>query len=381
MRRLAAALAVVSALCAPGSAPRAATAKSAKEIEALVQAGKLDEAIDDARAAVGARPDDVDTRLAAARALSAKARRFNHVVNVKVSEKDIEKGEIHVPNANLGDTPLQVGYDAGLFEEALVHLDAGIARAPKRQDVRVLKCFLLTDAGRIDRAKAAIGDALAALPRIPATAKTFASYGVERAKHDDLAGAATLLAPVASAFPSDANVQSDYGNILTRLGRKTEAYAAFDRAVASAPTDIRAARTRAVSAMLLRDYPRARSAFESVFRAGRGASDQFAAAAAAYGVDPKGSLSLMQELAVPAAGADPAMTELAHLYTLASSAGPGSEAAMSLGRKLVSSQQLLIAIPVLDRASKDPKRGAEARKLLAQTYKDLGCEALGKTIR
>ena len=77
--------------------------ESASELEALVRDGKADEAIPKGRAAVGERPDDVDLRLALARALAAKARRFSHTVNVKLSEADLAKGEIRVPGAQLGD--------------------------------------------------------------------------------------------------------------------------------------------------------------------------------------------------------------------------------------------------------------------------------------
>ena len=53
--------------------------------------------------------------------------------------------------------------------------------------------------------------------------------------------------------------------------------------------------------MLLRDYPRARTAFDAAFRLGRGVADELASFAAAYGVDPKASALLMRELGTPAA--------------------------------------------------------------------------------
>jgi Flp pilus assembly protein TadD len=186
------------------------------------------------------------------------------------------------------------------------------------------------------------------------------------------------MAPVASAFPRNGAVQADYGNVLTRLGRKREADAAFDRAVAATPGDPRTARTRAVAAMMLRDYPRARGAFDALFRAGRSVDDQFASAAAAYGVDPKGSVDLMRALSAPAADADKGVADLANLYALAGKEGPGSAAALSLGRKLVAAQQLVIAIPVLDRAVKASPGNAEAKTLLSKVYTDLGAPGLSK---
>ncbi|HJQ97370.1 MAG TPA: hypothetical protein VJ826_03595, partial [Candidatus Polarisedimenticolaceae bacterium] len=372
MRALAPILLILT-LAAPGTARAAAPSA---EIDGLAKAGKLDEAIAKGRAATSDKPNDPDLRLVLARALASKARRFNHVVNVKVSQQDLERGEVKVPNPNLGDTPLRPGYDASLFEEAQLNLDAGIAAAPKREDLRAFKCFLLTDAARIDRARAAIAASIGALPNTDQTAKTFIAFGAERAKKDDLPGAAELMAPVAAAFPRNGAVQADYGNVLTRLGRKRDADAAFDRAIAAAPGDERTARTRATAAMLLRDYPRARGAFDDLFRAKRGVQDQFASAAAAYGIDPKGSVDLMKALAVPSASADKAVTELAYQYSLAGKAGPGSAAALSLGRSLVASQQLVLAIPVLDRAVQANPKSDEARKLLAKVYADLGAPGL-----
>ena len=372
MRALAPILLVLT-LAAPGPARAAATAA---ELDALGKAGKPDDAIEKGRAATAERPADPDLRLALARALATKARRFNHVVNVKVSQQDLEKGEIKVPNPNLGDTPLRPGYDASLFEEAQLNLDAAIAAAPSREDVRAFKCFLLTDAARIDRAKAAIAASVGALPHTDQTAKTFIAFGAERAKKDDLAGAAELMAPVAAAYPKNGSVQADYGNVLTRLGRKGEADAAFDRAIAASPGDRRTARTRAVAAMLLRDYPRARGAFDDLFRSGRAVEDQFAAAAAAYGIDPKGALEPLKTLVQPSASSDQAVNDLAYQYWLAAKQGPGSVAALSLGRKLATSQQLVIAIPLLDRAAQADPGSDEARKLLAKVYADLGAPGL-----
>lgn len=369
------ALAAVAGAAHAAEAPPAA---SAAAIQSLTEAGKVDEAIDKGRAAIGQHPDDVDLRLAVAKALAAKGRRLNHVVNVKITQKDIDNGQIPLPAAGLNDTPLQVGYDSALFEEAILDLDEGIKRQKDRADVRAFKCYLLTDASRTDRAKAAIEDALAALPKTPETAKTMATYAAERTKRGDPEGGATLLAPVAAAFPQDAAVQADYGNILTRLGKKPEADQAFDRAVAIAPKDVRFARMRALAAMLLRDYPRAQKAFGDVFVLGRGPQDQFASAVAAYGVDPKTSIPLMRELAMPAASADPNATELANAFAVTATAGPASPASMSLAHRLIDGKQLVLAIPVLDRAIQANPKLTDARPMLAKVYTDLGCPALGK---
>jgi tetratricopeptide (TPR) repeat protein len=363
----------------PDAAPKPATvaaAATAPQIEKLTQDGKADEAMEQGRAAVAAHPDDVDLRLALARALAAKARRSNRVINAKLTKKDIDRGELKLEGVDIDKSVRRIDYDSGLFEEAMLHLEFGIKRAPQREDLRVFQCFLLTDAGHIDRAKAAISSTLDALPKTPALAKTMTAYGAERAKRGDAAGGAALLAPVASAFPKDAAILVDYANVLTRLGRKSEAYAAFDRVTALAPREVRYVRTKAVGAMLLRDYPRARAAFDAAFRLGRDGGDQFASYAAAYGIDPKASAVLMRELGAPAASSDPSVANLANDFARAGTAGAASGEAMTLARKLVASQQFVFAIPVLDRALRARPKNVEAKTMLQTAFRELGAGPL-----
>ena len=368
------ALALVLAIVPPAQAGK--TVVTAAQLERLIQDGKADDAAKQGRPAVAAHPDDVDLRLALARALAAQARKANRQVSVTLSKEDTERGEVKLKDADLRTATLLVDYDTALLDEALAQLEAGIERAPHRSDLRVFQCFLLTDAGRIDAAKAAIESALTALPKTPATAKTMTAYGAERAKRGDPAGGAELLAPVTKAFPDDAAILVDYANVLTRLGRKNESYDAFDRATLLAPKDVRYVRTKAIGAMLLRDYRRARGAFDLAFRLGHDVADEFASYAAVYGFDPKGSASLMGELASPAAQADPAIVDLAHDFVRAGTAGASSEDALSLARSLLSSQQFVFAIPVLDRAVKAAPGNTEATTMLRTTYRELGCESL-----
>jgi len=364
----------------PGSAPPSKTPglATAPEVEKLIQDGKADEAMETGRAAVAAQPDDVDLRLALARALAARARHANLVIDVKMSKADIDRGELKLEGVDLGAAPVRIDYDTGLFEEAILHLESAIKKAPRREDLRVFQCFLLTDAGRLDRAKAAITSALAALPKTAALAKTMTAYGAERAKRGDPAGGAALLAPVAAAFPKDAAILVDYANVLTRLGRKVEAFAAFDRVTQLAPREVRYARTKAVGAMLLRDYRRAQTAFDTAFRLGHGAGDQFASYAAAYGIDPKASAALMRDLGRPAASTDPSVADLASSFARAGTAGAASQDAMTLARSLLASQQYVLAIPVLDRAIQARPRNAEAKTMLQTAFRELGCAPLAK---
>jgi tetratricopeptide (TPR) repeat protein len=363
------------------SAPPAAGSKTvttAAQLERLIQDGKAGDAVKQGRPDVAARPDDVDLRLALARALAAQARKANRQVNVTLSKEDAERGELKVDDADVRSATLHVDYDNALLDEALAQLDAGIKRAPQRADLRVFQCFLLTDSGRIVAAKAAIVGALSALPKTPATAKTMTSYGAERAKRGDPGGGAELLAPVVSAFPDDAAIEVDYANVLTRLGRKNESYDAFDRATQLAPHDVRYVRTKAIGAMLLRDFRRARSTFDTAFRMGHDVSDQFASYVASYGLDPKVAAGFMGELGSPAAGADPEVVKLAHEFERAGTAGASSDAALALARSLLAAQQYVFAIPVLDRALKAAPGNAEATTMLKTTYRALGCESLGK---
>jgi tetratricopeptide (TPR) repeat protein len=354
----------------------AAVPANAQAVEKLTRDGKADDAVEQGRAGVAAHPDDVDMRLALARALAAKGRHVNRLVNMKLTQDDLDRGQVAVPGAALGTGPSRVEYDNGLFEEALVHLGFAIDRAPAREDLRVFQCFLLTDGDRVDRARAAIVAALDTLPKSPRLSKTMAAYGAERAKRGDSAGAALLLAPVAKAFPDDPSVLVDYGNVLTRLGRRPEAFAALDRAVTIAPKEPRYARTRAMSAMLLRDYRRAQTGFDAAFRLSREISDEFASYVAAYGIDPKAGGQMMRELGTPTGASDAAVEDLANAFSRAGKAGAGSTEAMALARQLVGSEQYLFVIPVLDRALQADKANTEVKTMLRSAYQKLGCPTL-----
>jgi tetratricopeptide (TPR) repeat protein len=362
----------------PASSPALGGSATAAQLERLIKDGKADEAVKQGRPAVAAHPDDVDLRLALARALAAQARHANRQVNVTLSKADTERGEVRVKDAKLREAKLQVDYDTALLDEALASLEVGIKRAPKRADLRVFQCFLLTDAGRIGPAKAAIESALAALPKSDATAKTMTAYGAERAKRGDPAGGAELLAPVVLAYPDDAAILVDYANVLTRLGRKYESYDAFDHATLLAPKDARTVRTKAIGAMLLRDYRRARSSFDIAFQLSHDVADEFASYAAAYGLDPKLSATLMRELGAPVAAADPAVVDLANAFVQAGNAGAASAQAKALARSLLDSQQFVFAIPVLDRAIKASPKDSEASTMLQTAYRELGCPSLAK---
>lgn len=349
-------------------------------VDALVAAGKLDEAVTLARSEVLAKPDDVDRRFAAAKALAAKARRVEKVVQVQGSPSDLAAGKVKVTKESLDAANLSPTYDAAMYEEALLNLAEGIKRAPTRKDLRSLQLFLLTDGARLDRAAAALRDAIAKLPKAPGLASELARFGAERTLRGDAAGGAQMLGIVADAFPADAAVRADHGLSLARLGKKDEALAALDRAVASAPKDLRILRLRANAALILRDYPRARSGYDTAFATGKQDQDRFAAAVAAYGADPATSRDLFAELATPTASAPQAMLTLAGEFATAAAQGPGSTAASNLAKKVVDGKQELLAIPILDRYIRAKPADAAARERLAAVYRALGSPALAAAV-
>jgi tetratricopeptide (TPR) repeat protein len=267
-----------------------------------------------------------------------------------------------------------------MYEEALLHLAEGIKRAPQRKDLRSMQLFLLTDGARIERASAALREAVVKLPREPGLAAELARFGAERTLRGDAAGGVQMLGIVADAFPEDAAVRADYGLSLARLGKKDESLAALDRAVALAPKDLRILRLRATAALILRDYPRARAAYETAFTAGRQDNDRFAAAVAAYGTDPASSRELFQELATPTASAPAAMIALAGEFATVAAQGPGSVAASNLAKKVVDARQELLAIPLLDRYLKVKPADAPARERLAAVYRALGSPSLAAAV-
>jgi tetratricopeptide (TPR) repeat protein len=380
---LALALATIPQASAPAQpkAPAKAPVATGAQIEQLISDGKAAEAVTQGRLAAAAHPDDPGIHLALARAIGPTARKASRQVNVALSKEDTARGEVRVEDADLHSATLKVEYDPALFEEAVGQAEFAIRLAPQRLDIRAFHCFLLTDAGRIDRAQAAITSALAALPKNAYTAKAMTAFGAERAKRGDPAGGAELLAPVAKAFPNDAAIQIDYANVLTRLGKKYESYEAFDRAMLLAPKDPKYARTKAIGAMLLRDYRRARSTFDIAFRLGHDVSDEFASYAAAYGLDPKGSAMLMHELGTQSPSADAAVVDLANAFARAGDAGASSKEAMALARSLLASQQYVFAIPVLDRAIRLKPGDTEATTMLKTAYRELGCEPLADAKR
>ncbi len=352
------------------------------DIEALIKTGKLDEAISAGRAAVANRPDDPDLRGALAHALAAKGRRVDRVLDVTVGSAQIDKGSIPIrPSGKDQPQRLEVSYDSALFEESLGQIREAIRLAPKREDLRLTECYLLTDAGDIERASAAIRRAITDLPASPSLPHDLASYGAERAARGDLQGAVILTGIVAKSFPGDAEVQADDGLLLMRAGKKAEALAAVDRAASAAPKSLDIQRRRASVAVLLHDSARARSAYQAAFAIEHQDEDRLGAAAAAIGADAKVARAELEELATPAASASPALVAFAGDFLRALAAAPASRTSLDVARGFSTAGQDLLAVPLLDRALRAKPGQPEATELLAGIYARFDCPVLATGLR
>jgi tetratricopeptide (TPR) repeat protein len=336
---------LTAAACFLAASVLAAVTTNPVDIDALVDQGRVDDALAAGRAAVAVEPEDAELRFALAKALAVKARR-----------------------AEMQPERIEVGYDAPLFEEAILHLGEAIRLAPKRADLRMFQCLLLTDSARIERAAAAVRSAARELPHEASTATELARFGAERGKRGDLEGAARLLGEVASAYPEIAPVQADYGMTLARLGRGVDALRALDRAVAAAPKELPMLRMRATAAMALLEFAKAESSYDAAFAVSRDESDRFGSAAAAYGGDRARGLSRMEELSAPGASAPAGLADLASRFVRAGRAADPGKAEADLGRDLRAQGQPLLAVPLLHRAS--------SRAELVEVYRELGMPGL-----
>jgi len=359
----------------------AGAASSPSDVEALVKAGKFDEAIASGRAAVEAKPSDPDLRKVLSYALAAKGRTARRVVATTVDAKDLVAGKVTLPGVGPDSPPkVEIRYDPALLEEALGQVRTGIKLAPARKDLRLQECFFLVDSGDVDGAAAAVRSTLAALPHDAELATDLAAFGVERAKRGDPRGGALLIQPVSAAFPNDASIAVDHGYFLAQSGSQAEALKELDRAAKLAPQDLRIARQRVRALMLLRDFKRARAGWQASFKIGREDADRLGAAAAAIAVDLAVAKAELKDLATPAASAAPGLVERAKSLLEAASAGATAKNNIVIAKKLADDKQELLALPVLHRALRADPQFKEAAALLSGIERAFGFESASRDV-
>jgi len=345
-------------------------ATTAAQIEQLIAADKLDEAVALAREAVGTAPDDPDLHMALAQALATKGRRVVPVVEAEIDPTAIGKKDQFLPFPEVGtNTEVDVVYDHELLDEALSEVRKAIRLAPQRLDLRYSECFLLTDAGEIQKASAAIFRTIESFPGRNDLAPTLASYGNERAARGDAAGAVTLLGVVVAAFPDDPAVLASHGTVLAQSGRAEEGLAALDRAAELNPRELSISRKRGAVGLLAQDFGRARTAFLRAHLLSYETSDHFGAAAAQFGLSPASARSDFEELATTGAASDPLENELARDFLRAIDR---PDTRVDLASRLVADQQGLLAIPILFQVLAQSKSDAAARRMLEEIYEGVG---------
>jgi Flp pilus assembly protein TadD len=366
LRRIASAVFASAALALIPAAAGSATA----EIERLIEQDRLDEAIAAAREAVVQAPDDPDIHMALAQALATQGRDVMPVVTTEIDAADLTSGQHLLPFPRPGEnTEIDVVYDRDLFEEALSEVRKAIRLAPQRIDLRYSEGYLLTDAGEIQKAAAAILRTIESGSDRAGLASILLSYGNERVVRGDPAGGATLLGVVAKAFPDDMEVLAAYGTALAQAGRRDEALERLDRAAELGLRDREIQRQKGVVSLLFQDFGRAHSAYLRAHMLSRDPADHFGVAASQFGLDPKSSLPDFEELASLTAVVDPDGIALAREFLRAISR---PEYRIELARALVADQRGLLAIPVLARMLDDDPDHAEARGLMARIYHDTG---------
>jgi tetratricopeptide (TPR) repeat protein len=368
---------IVGALASLGAGGTSSTS----DLEALVKAGKLDEAITAGRAAVQANPGDADLRIALAHALAAKGRSVRRVVATTVDASDLVAGKVALPPIGPEHPPkIEIVYDPALFEEALRQIHEAIRTSPKRTDLRLTECYLLMDAGDLDRAVDAVKEALSALPHTPDLASDLASYGIERSRRGDPRGGLLLLEPVSAAFPGVASLVADRGFILAQGDRRKEAAAELDRAVKMAPGDPLVLRRRATTFMLLRDFKRARQGWQAASKASHADEDRLGAAASAVAFDVPSAKSELENLSTPAASANPAFVELAADLLGAASSPGAAKKNIELAKKLADGGKELLALPLLHRALLADPSLKDAASELAGIERTFGFPAVATEI-
>jgi hypothetical protein len=118
--------------------------------------------------------------------------------------------------------------------------------------------------------------------------------------------------------------------------------------------------------LLLQDFERARDAYRAAFEVSRDDADRFGAGASAFALDPATAIFDFEELAMPSASGDPAVSQLSVKFMLAIE---NPDTRLDLAHQLVDRGQTLLAIPVLARVDAGASEEAAARALMEGIYR------------
>ena len=176
--------------------------------------------IDEALAAVGERPGDLEARLELAMVYDANA--FWDLAAATYAQVAEAAPERPRAWAHLG----RMQAELGALEPALAALDRALALAPDHPPLHWRRGFLLLELHRLAEAEQAFRSALEADPADPTGVLGLARVALQR---DDPAAAAALLEPLARLRPQDGAVQALHGRALAMTGQQQAAEAAWAR--------------------------------------------------------------------------------------------------------------------------------------------------------
>jgi tetratricopeptide (TPR) repeat protein len=188
----------------------------------LLDKGRVDEAIADARLALGAAPDDAEAHLTLGDALMQEGRlkeaygEYDRALQIQPSSA--------IAHNNLGNVLLQ----AGRLGEAIAHYQAALRTKPDFAKAHANLGDAYLRSGRTDDAVAEFG---AALSEDPLSAEANANLGTALAQKGRLDEAISHFQRALKIDPGFYIAQTNLGNALLQTGRKAEAVAHYARAL------------------------------------------------------------------------------------------------------------------------------------------------------
>jgi len=199
---------------------------------AAVNAGEPAAGERDARRVLAASPNRSDVRIVLALALDAQGRGGEALAALRELPADVPL------DADIAQRLAAAEVEAGETDVALRRLSLAVERHPRNPQLARSYGFLLTQAGHDDAALAAFEAALALEPA-SVVIQNDVAWALARARRD-LDRALALAAQAAAASDDAANVLDTLAFVRLVRGEAGEALAVADRALRSAPPDLRA---------------------------------------------------------------------------------------------------------------------------------------------